>query len=75
MIFTKDATKLFEEFADKDICYVDKKLDIRFESELIHQDTKLLLQYNCPDPKCDISCSGWNELKKHANNDHNLQLW
>ncbi|KAI9304703.1 hypothetical protein BJ944DRAFT_202278 [Cunninghamella echinulata] len=74
VIFTKDATKLFEEFTDKDICYVDKKLDIRFESELIHQDTKLLLQYNCPDPKCDISCSGWNELKKHANNDHNLQL-
>ncbi|CAO3651474.1 unnamed protein product [Cunninghamella blakesleeana] len=74
VIFTKDATKLYEEFIDKDICYVDKKLDIRFESELIHQDIKLLLQYNCPDPKCDISCSGWGELKKHANNDHNLQL-
>lgn len=75
MIFTKDPTKPFEAFTKKDIFYVDRKLDIRFEDKLTHQDTVLLLQYNCPEPNCDVACSGWGELKKHTNKEHHLVLW
>ncbi|ORX57530.1 hypothetical protein DM01DRAFT_27307 [Hesseltinella vesiculosa] len=74
VIFTKDPTKLFEEFTKKDIHSVDKKLDIQFENELIHQDTILSLEYNCPDPKCDVACDGWAQLKKHVNKEHNVLL-
>ncbi|CAO3594541.1 unnamed protein product [Absidia cylindrospora] len=74
MIFTKDPVKPFEAFTKKDIFYTDKKLDIRFEDKLTHQDTILLLQYNCPEPNCDVACSGWGELKKHTNKEHHLVL-
>ncbi|KAI8069690.1 hypothetical protein BC940DRAFT_297351 [Gongronella butleri] len=74
VIFTKHPTKLFEEFTKKDIHSVDKKLDIQFEDELIHQDTVLSLQFNCPDPECDVACDGWAQLKKHTNKEHNVLL-
>ncbi|KAI8332035.1 hypothetical protein BC941DRAFT_437306 [Chlamydoabsidia padenii] len=74
IIFTKDPVKPFEAFTQTDIFYVDRKLDIRFEDKLIHQDTVLLLQYNCPEPNCDVACNGWGELKKHTSKEHHLVL-
>lgn len=36
----------------------------------------LLLQFNCPEPTCDVACAGgWSELKRHVKKEHDLLLW
>ncbi|KAI9494846.1 hypothetical protein BDB00DRAFT_882690 [Zychaea mexicana] len=75
VILTKDSEKPFESYSDKDAPLVDKKLGLRFEDKQIQQDTKLLLQYNCPDPDCDVACDGgWGELKRHVKKAHDRFL-
>ncbi|KAI9263220.1 hypothetical protein BDA99DRAFT_438441 [Phascolomyces articulosus] len=75
VILTKDPEKPFASYADKDAPFVDKKLGLRFEDKQIQQDTKLLLQYNCPDPDCDVACDGgFGELKRHVKKAHNRFL-
>ena len=75
MILTKDAEKPFSDYSEKDAPFVDKKLGLRFEDKQIQQDTKLILQYNCPDPDCDIACeNGFGELKRHVKKVHNQVL-
>ena len=75
MIFTKDAEKPFQSYSEKDAPLVDKKLGLRFEDKQVQQDTMLLLQYNCPDPDCDVACDGgWAELKRHVRKTHERTL-
>lgn len=75
MIFTKDAEKPFESYTPNDTPYSDKKLGLRFEDKQSYQDTMLLLQFNCPDPSCDVACDGWSELKRHVKKAHDRYLW
>ncbi|KAJ3329205.1 hypothetical protein HDU91_003911, partial [Kappamyces sp. JEL0680] len=54
----------------------DKKLGIYFESGRIYDETIALLLFNCPDPGCEVVCSGgWKELKQHVKEAHQSVLW
>ncbi|KAI9314552.1 hypothetical protein BX666DRAFT_2029424 [Dichotomocladium elegans] len=71
VIFTKDAEKPFDKYTLDETPFVDKKLGLRFEDKQVYQDTMLLLQFNCPDPECDIACDGgWPELRRHVKKVH-----
>ncbi|KAI7874230.1 hypothetical protein K492DRAFT_174733 [Lichtheimia hyalospora FSU 10163] len=75
VIFTKDEEKPYDSYSLNDTPFVDKKLGLRFEEKQVYQDTMLLLQYNCPDPECDIACDGgWPELRKHVKKTHDRFL-
>ncbi|KAL8966050.1 MAG: hypothetical protein Q9183_003541, partial [Haloplaca sp. 2 TL-2023] len=49
---------------------VDETLGIKYEQKDIHNDTILLLRYNCPDASCDIACWGWPDLHRHVKGAH-----
>ncbi|KAI4194180.1 MAG: hypothetical protein LQ350_007920 [Teloschistes chrysophthalmus] len=70
VIFTDNATKRYEEFVDTDFQQVDQVLGIKYEQIEIHNDTILLLRYNCPDSSCDIACWGWPDLHRHVKGAH-----
>ncbi|KAF1815930.1 hypothetical protein P152DRAFT_471303 [Eremomyces bilateralis CBS 781.70] len=74
VIFTDDSEKKFEDFKATDFSNVDGNLGIKFEKREIFEDTVLLLRYNCPDPTCDVACSGWPELHRHVRNVHHKTL-
>ena len=74
VIFTDDATKRFEEFKETDFAEIDETLGIKYKQKEIHNDTLLLLRYNCPDPTCDIACWGWPDLHRHVKNVHHQIL-
>ncbi|CAL8579789.1 hypothetical protein XPA_005520 [Xanthoria parietina] len=70
VIFTDDPAKRYQEFVDSDFQETDEVLGIRYEQKEIHNDTILLLRYNCPDPSCDIACWGWPDLHRHVKGAH-----
>ncbi|KAL8693533.1 MAG: hypothetical protein Q9218_001658 [Villophora microphyllina] len=70
VVFTDNATKRYEEFVDRDFQQVDETLGIKYEQKEIHNDTILLLRYNCPDASCDIACWGWPDLHRHVKGAH-----
>ncbi|KAL8996690.1 MAG: hypothetical protein Q9169_003862 [Polycauliona sp. 2 TL-2023] len=70
VIFTDDAAKRYEDFVDTDFQETDEVLGIRYEQREIHNDTILLLRYNCPDAGCDIACWGWPDLHRHVKGAH-----
>ncbi|KAL8939702.1 MAG: hypothetical protein Q9216_003216 [Gyalolechia sp. 2 TL-2023] len=70
VIFTDNPTKRYDEFVDSDFQETDDILGIRYEQREIHDDTILLLRYNCPDPSCDIACYGWPDLHRHVKGAH-----
>ncbi|KAI4094820.1 MAG: hypothetical protein L6R37_007164 [Teloschistes peruensis] len=70
VIFTDNATNRYEEFVDTDFQQVDQVLGIKYEQTEIHNDTILLLRYNCPDSSCDIACWGWPDLHRHVKGAH-----
>ncbi|KAL2421242.1 E3 ubiquitin-protein ligase hel2 [Exophiala dermatitidis] len=70
VIFTDSADKRFEEFTDKDFVKVDENLGIKYEKDVIFEDTILLLRYNCPDKDCDVACRGWPDLHRHVKTKH-----
>lgn len=70
MIFTDSADKRFEEFADTDFVKIDENLGIKYEKDVIFEDTVLLLRYNCPDKDCDVACRGWPDLHRHVKTKH-----
>ena len=74
VIFTDNATKRFEDFVDDDIQENDAVLGIKYEQKEIHDDTVLLLRYNCPAADCDIACWGWPDLHRHVKSVHHKQL-
>ncbi|SPO30149.1 uncharacterized protein UTRI_05988 [Ustilago trichophora] len=71
LIFTSSSTKSFSDFKPSDIPYTDKKLPISFETKQALEETVLLLRYNCPDPNCDVACTGWKDFKAHTRREHN----
>ena len=66
MIFTDDKTKKYEDFTKEDIFDTDPNIGIQYESLDIRQDTIFLLQYNCPERTCDVSCISWPDLHRHV---------
>lgn len=74
MIFTDNANKRYEDFVDGDFQETDEVLGIKYEHKEIHDDTVLLLRYNCPAADCDIACWGWPDLHGHVKATHHKQL-
>ncbi|KAI4160796.1 MAG: hypothetical protein LQ342_005411 [Letrouitia transgressa] len=70
VIFTDDPTKRYEDFVDADFQETDEVLGIKYERKEIHDDTILLLRYNCPEASCDIACWGWPDLHRHVKGAH-----
>ncbi|KAL9597482.1 MAG: hypothetical protein Q9219_005115 [cf. Caloplaca sp. 3 TL-2023] len=70
VIFTDNPAKRYEEFVDSDFQESDDVLGIKYEQREIHDDTILLLRYNCPDGSCDIACYGWPDLHRHVKGAH-----
>uniref|UniRef100_V5EZI6 RING-type E3 ubiquitin transferase n=1 Tax=Kalmanozyma brasiliensis (strain GHG001) TaxID=1365824 RepID=V5EZI6_KALBG len=71
LIFTSSTTKPFADFKPSDIPYTDKKLPISFETKEALEETVLLLRFNCPDPNCEVACTGWKDFKAHVRREHN----
>ena len=74
VIFTDDALKHYQDFVDADFQEVDEVLGIKYEQKEIHDDTLLLLRYNCPDQSCDVACFGWPDLHRHVRGVHHKVL-
>ena len=70
VIFTDDPIKRYEDFVDEDFEQTDEVLGVKYEKREIHDDTVLLLRYNCPDTSCDIACWGWPDLHRHVKSVH-----
>lgn len=70
VIFTDDPVKRYEDFVDSYFAQIDDVLGIKYENKEIHDDTVLLLRYNCPDKDCDIACWGWPDLHRHVKSVH-----
>jgi len=75
VIITDDTTKNFEDFAVGEFFKSDHNLGIHFDNAEIFEDTRLLLQYNCPDGECDVACLGWPDLHRHVKTAHGKFLW
>ncbi|CAA20857.2 ubiquitin-protein ligase E3 involved in rescue of stalled ribosomes Hel2 [Schizosaccharomyces pombe] len=50
--------------------FQDEKLGIVYSDEHAQEESNLLLQFNCPEDACDITCKGWFDLKLHAKVKH-----
>ncbi|KAK9468168.1 hypothetical protein V1512DRAFT_221224 [Lipomyces arxii] len=74
IIFTIDNAKRYEDYSKKDIVGSDTKLGIDFDQKEIMEDTKKLQQFNCPDKKCTVVCSGWGDLRRHVTEVHKKYL-
>ncbi|KAH9878485.1 hypothetical protein IAQ61_001757 [Plenodomus lingam] len=70
VILTDDHEKLYEQFDATDFFKSDDNLGIHFDNEGVFDDTRLLLQYNCPDGDCDVACLGWPDLHRHVKTAH-----
>jgi len=70
VIFTDDAARRYEEFAETAFVRSDENLGIKYERDVILEDTILLLRYNCPDRDCDVACLGWPHLHRHVKQKH-----
>jgi len=74
VIFTDDKTKKYEDFTKEDIFDTDPNIGIQYESLDIRQDTIFLLQYNCPERTCDVSCISWPDLHRHVRVIHKKKI-
>ena len=70
MIFTDNAEKRYEDWKDDEVVKIDENLGIKYEKDVILEDTVLLLRYNCPDRDCDVACLGWPDLHRHVRSKH-----
>ncbi|EXJ61304.1 uncharacterized protein A1O5_11861 [Cladophialophora psammophila CBS 110553] len=70
VIFTDNAEKRYEDFKDDEFVKIDESLGIKYEKDIILEDTILLLRYNCPDKDCDVACLGWPDLHRHVKTRH-----
>ena len=75
VILTDEAEKKYEDFSTADFFKSDDTLGIHFENSGVFEDTRLLLQYNCPDGECDVACLGWPDLHRHTKTAHNKMMW
>ncbi|KIW17400.1 hypothetical protein PV08_04594 [Exophiala spinifera] len=74
VIFTDNAEKRYNEFNDSDFVKIDDNLGIKYEKDVILEDTILLLRYNCPDRDCDVACLGWPDLHRHVKSKHGKMM-
>ncbi|KAG4440357.1 hypothetical protein IFR05_004150 [Cadophora sp. M221] len=74
VIFTDDKTKRYEDFSKEDIADTDPNIGIQYESLDIRRDTIFLLQYNCPEATCDVSCISWPDLHRHVRVAHKKKI-
>ncbi|EGN95836.1 hypothetical protein SERLA73DRAFT_162550 [Serpula lacrymans var. lacrymans S7.3] len=65
-IFTVSPDALFSSYTPESIPHKDSKLSIFFETEDMMAETLILLRFNCPDPDCDYTGTGWGDLKLHV---------
>ncbi|KAI9475665.1 MAG: hypothetical protein EXX96DRAFT_486815 [Benjaminiella poitrasii] len=70
VIFTADGEKPYADYQRNETPFQDRKYGIRFETEAMHQEMKLLLQHNCPEQDCEMAFENWNELKRHVKTMH-----
>jgi hypothetical protein len=75
VILTDSAEKNYEEFTATDFIESNDSLGIHFENTQVLDDTRLLLQYNCPESDCDVACLGWPDLHRHVKTAHNKSMW
>jgi hypothetical protein len=75
VILTDNAEKNYEEFTLADFHKSDDNLGIHFENPGVFDDTRLLLQYNCPEADCDVACLGWPDLHRHVKTAHGKVMW
>jgi hypothetical protein len=75
VILTDNAEKNYEEFTPADFVESNDGLGIHFENSQVLEDTRLLLQYNCPESDCDVACLGWPDLHRHVKNAHEKSMW
>jgi len=75
VIFTDNPTKNYETFSAAEFYKSDDSLGIRFETLETYDDTRLLLQYNCPDGSCDVACLSWPDLHRHVKTAHGKVMW
>jgi hypothetical protein len=75
VVLTDSAEKAFEQFSAADYFKSDDNLGIHFENPGVFDDTRLLLQYNCPDSECDVACLGWPDLHRHVKTAHTKMMW
>lgn len=75
IILTDDTDKNYDCFSPDDFFKSDDNLGIHFENPVVFDDTRLLLQYNCPDGSCDVACLGWPDLHRHVKTAHNKVMW
>ncbi|KAF9242003.1 hypothetical protein BU15DRAFT_72940 [Melanogaster broomeanus] len=66
LIFTSSPDALFSSYTPDSIPHKDPKLSIFFETVDMMEETLILLRFNCPDPECDYTASGWGDLKLHT---------
>jgi E3 ubiquitin-protein ligase ZNF598 len=52
----------------------DDNLGIKYEKDIVREDTTLLLRYNCPDDNCDVACFGWPDLHRHVKSKHGKSM-
>ncbi|EPX73722.1 ubiquitin-protein ligase E3 [Schizosaccharomyces octosporus yFS286] len=50
--------------------FQDKNLGLVFDNQKVQDECNLLLQFNCPEEACDITCKGWFDLKLHCKVTH-----
>ncbi|KAH9210667.1 hypothetical protein DL95DRAFT_342714 [Leptodontidium sp. 2 PMI_412] len=74
VIFTDDKTKRYEDFSKEDIADTDPNIGIQYENHDIRRDTIFLLQYNCPEATCDVSCISWPDLHRHVRVAHKKKI-
>ncbi|KAJ3272607.1 hypothetical protein HK104_004429, partial [Borealophlyctis nickersoniae] len=75
VVHTRSSTKQFGDFTLSTLPACDKRLSIYFDDLEIHEDALILLRFNCPDPNCDVACSGgWPELKNHVRKTHGMVM-
>jgi hypothetical protein len=75
VILTDNAEKNYEEFTAADFVESNDSLGIHFENTEVRDDTRLLLQYNCPEGDCDVACLGWPDLHRHVKTAHEKSMW
>ncbi|KAJ3018986.1 hypothetical protein HKX48_002482 [Thoreauomyces humboldtii] len=75
VVFTQSDTKQFQDFNLSTMPALDKRLKIHFDTQEIYEDAMILLRFNCPDPGCDVACTGgWKELKDHVRKAHGMLM-
>jgi E3 ubiquitin-protein ligase ZNF598 len=74
VIFTDNADKRYEDWKDAEFVKIDENLGIKYEKDVILEDTVLLLRYNCPDKDCDVACLGWPDLHRHVRSKHGKMM-